>query len=87
MQLKIQKLFFLSTFRFLDEPVAVKEPGYRCATYIRGNEREEHCAICGDGVCDEFENRTPSSCLLPDEYGDVKCTEDCGKLYCKEDCQ
>lgn len=53
----------------------------RCATYIRYGVPEEHCAVCGDGVCDPFERCVSSD--IGEGYG----TDDCGGLYCPEDCE
>jgi hypothetical protein len=70
----------LSTFKFF-------ESKYKCATYTRGDSKEEHCAACGDGICEEFEKCTASSCSEPDVEGNVKCTTDCGGLWCLDDCE
>jgi len=59
-----------------------------CATYRRDGKAEEHCATCGNGVCEEFENCTPSTCSS--QSGDMptgRCTSDCGPLYCRKDCE
>lgn len=52
----------------------------RCATYIRDGRNQEHCGVCGDGICSTYEQCTPSSC------SGNNCTRDCGGLHCPKDC-
>ena len=56
-------------------------PAKKCEIYRRGDSQEEVCAICGDGRCDAYEECTSSDCT------DMGCTDDCGPLYCPEDCE
>lgn len=58
------------------------EQDEHCATYVRGDSKEEICTICGDGLCEKWEKCTPSSCTA-----DGACTRDCGGLYCPQDCK
>jgi len=53
----------------------------KCAVYIRNNVQEDYCATCGNNICEPFETCVPSEC---NEEG---CTEDCGDLYCPDDCK
>ncbi|MDP6575485.1 MAG: S-layer homology domain-containing protein [Candidatus Peribacteraceae bacterium] len=55
--------------------------GAQCANYMRFGEQLEVCATCGNGVCESFEQCSPSSCSAGGA-----CTSDCGPLYCKGDC-
>ena len=57
-----------------------EKEGEECLDYVRGGVTEEHCATCGDGVCESFETCTPSLC-----NGEM-CTDDCGPLHCTADC-
>jgi len=52
-----------------------------CANYIRNGVIEQHCAVCGNNICEPFESCTPSECTLEG------CTRDCGTLYCEQDCK
>ncbi|MCF7844755.1 MAG: hypothetical protein K9M03_02925 [Kiritimatiellales bacterium] len=56
-------------------------PKEQCATYIRDAEKIEHCAKCGNDICEAFE-RCTSSHISGGMY-----TDDCGGLYCPGDCQ
>ena len=51
-----------------------------CFDYTRNGVVEQHCAVCGNNVCEPFETCTASSCT-PEG-----CTRDCGQLYCEKDC-
>tara|TARA_B100001971_G_scaffold213060_1_gene245057 strand:- start:543 stop:932 length:390 start_codon:yes stop_codon:yes gene_type:complete len=53
----------------------------RWATYFRDGIAQEYSANCGNGLCEPFESCKPTSCA------DGKCTEDCGGLYCLDDCK
>lgn len=57
----------------------------QCADYTRDGIVTEHCAICGDGNCEVYEECTSSiiTCETPDE---CIATMDCGGLYCPRDC-
>ncbi len=57
------------------------EPQKQCGTYLRDAEKNEYCAICGDGRCEPYEHCLSSDCM------DGTCTDDCGPLYCPEDCE
>jgi|TARA_Y100000310_G_scaffold182131_1_gene182179 hypothetical protein len=59
---------------------ACKKEG-NCAYYDRNGVKEEHCANCGNGVCESYEGCTSSSC------SEGVCTSDCGGLYCPQDCE
>ena len=53
----------------------------RRATYFRNGVAQEYSANCGNGLCEPFESCNPTSCA------NGKCTEDCGGLYCQDDCK
>ena len=55
--------------------------GAKCANYMRFGERLQVCATCGNGVCESFEQCSPSTCTAGGA-----CTKDCGPLYCEDDC-
>jgi hypothetical protein len=57
------------------------DKGDKCFDYTKDGVAEKHCATCGDNICEEFEKCTPSVCE------DGACTDDCGGLYCPEDCE
>ncbi len=54
---------------------------YKCGNYIRNEVTTKYCATCGNGVCDNYEQCISSLCTV-----DGVCTNDCGSLYCPEDC-
>jgi len=66
------------------EPVQPEEPSLdnkKCYDYLRNGVAENYCAECGNNICEPFETCVPSEC---NEEG---CSEDCGSLYCPEDCK
>jgi len=65
----------LSTFKFIEST------GKTCGFYTYNAERKEHCATCGNNICEPFESCTSSNCT------DEMCTDDCGPLYCPGDCE
>jgi len=75
--------------RFIDEGTCPSDcngseeapEGQQCAYYIRDNTLLPYCTVCGDGICEDIEQCTSSSCS-----GSV-CTDDCGDLHCKKDCE
>ena len=58
------------------------DPAERCNTYTYDGEPEEYCATCGNGVCETKETCTSSNCSA-----NGACTDDCGPLYCPQDCE
>lgn len=67
----------LSTFKFTN----INNVGQKkCAAYTKNGITKEHCAICGNGICEDFERCTSSGCES-DYY-----LPDCGILFCPEDC-
>ena len=52
-----------------------------CAYYNHLGEEVRACATCGDGACDPYESCTAST--ITDELT----TNDCGPLYCPQDCE
>lgn len=63
-------------------PISTSESGGEtCGSYIRDGVKEEHCAICGNNICEPFEQCTSSHCSA-----EGACTDDCGALYCPGDC-
>jgi len=62
-------------------PTPTPEGQKRCGKYARNGISEEHCAICGNNICEPFETCTSSSC------SENACTDDCGPLYCPRDCE
>ncbi len=52
----------------------------KCGEYRRNDVVKKVCATCGNKICESYETCTSSSCT--ESY----CTQDCGSLYCKEDC-
>ena len=65
-----------------------KELKEECSTYTRDNESLNKCATCGNGICEEFENCVPTEKNCDYSKDPFQCvfTEDCGGLYCEEDC-
>lgn len=65
------------------EPPAPSPPGspQQCADYTRNGVIDQHCAVCGNNICEPFESCTPSRCDLEG------CSTDCGLLYCEPDCK
>jgi|GEM_PF-6307345 hypothetical protein len=61
-------------------PSVEEGPKEQCADYDRNGVLENHCATCGNNVCEPFESCTPTSCNLE------ACTKDCGQLHCDQDC-
>ena len=53
----------------------------RCAYYSRYDEETRACATCGDGACEPYESCVAST--ITDELT----TNDCGPLYCPQDCE
>ena len=53
----------------------------RCAYYSRYDEETRACATCGDGACEPYESCIAST--ITDELT----TNDCGPLYCPQDCE
>ncbi|MEK6839619.1 MAG: hypothetical protein AABX72_01650 [Nanoarchaeota archaeon] len=66
-----------------EPPEIMPSPGpqQQCAEYTRNGVAEQHCALCGNNICEPFEACTPSSC------GIDACTDDCGQLVCEQDCK
>ena len=62
------------------EPTSNEVKEERCVDYDRNGVVENHCATCGNNVCEPFESCTPTSCSLE------ACTKDCGQLHCEQDC-
>jgi len=60
--------------------------GRKCGKYERDGVVIEHCATCGDGVCDLNEGCV-SSIVSCEPSGSCMATSDCGPLYCPEDCE
>ena len=52
----------------------------QCATYVEDGIKNAYCATCGNGTCELRETCTSSSCV------GNGCSNDCGRLYCPEDC-
>jgi hypothetical protein len=51
-----------------------------CTKYLRNGKEVDACAICGNSICEQYEQCTSSNCW------DGRCTKDCGGLYCPGDC-
>jgi hypothetical protein len=60
-------------------PVPNKE---KCFDYTVDDKVVRVCATCGNGVCERFETCTSTFC-----NSQGACTDDCGPLYCPEDCK
>lgn len=54
----------------------------RCFDYTVNDVAVKVCATCGNGVCERFETCTSTFCNAAGA-----CTDDCGPLYCPEDCK
>ena len=64
----------------------------KCAEYTTINgQKTQYCATCGDGICESTEGCIPSTtdCKMNTETGRLECmkTDDCGALYCPQDCK
>jgi hypothetical protein len=71
-----------------EEPIVMPESeppeppsSIKCFNYTRNEIAEEQCAECGNNICESFEKCTSSSCTIE------TCTDDCGPLYCPDDCK
>jgi len=68
--------------RYSREQCKADEVGeQRWATFFREGVARQYSATCKNDDCEPFEICTPTSCA------GGKCTEDCGGLYCPEDCE
>lgn len=52
-----------------------------CGLYYQQDKEIRACAVCGDGICDLYESCTAS------EITEQGPTDDCGPLYCPQDCE
>lgn len=71
-----------SVISYFVDPCFNQQSNQQCAIYRRGTTQKEVCATCGNDVCEPYERCTSSTCSA-----DGTCTEDCGPLYCDEDCE
>ena len=82
-------MFLIVVFVFvLVGVVGGQELEEKCANYTRDGTSTEHCAVCGDVFCDDFERCVSSfqSCDYSQEPPLCTASWDCGTLYCPEDC-
>lgn len=57
----------------------------QCANFTRDGEEVRKCATCGNDECEDGETCT-SSVVNSQDGGPAVATNDCGPLYCPEDC-
>ncbi len=67
----------LNTFKFISPSTTLDR---RCGNYTYNSVTEKRCAVCGNGICEQYETCTSSHC------SNGACTTDCGALYCPQDC-
>jgi len=67
-------------------PEDCEVPVEHCYSYTRDNEIVVKCATCGDGICEPYEECTSSDVMCETPTNCIA-TDDCGGLYCPEDCE
>jgi len=58
----------------------------RCAQFSVNGNSTQYCATCGNGICEPHEYCSSSS-VSCDANNDCLATQDCGGLYCPQDCE
>jgi len=67
-------------------PNPFQNTGKKCANYKRDGVATEYCATCGDGLCESMETCHSSAINCTSPLDCMK-TDDCGLLYCPQDCK